>query len=145
MYRPKDKYAFDETAAMQICQWMEIILDRHIAANAEDFKNYLMTETQIYCELFNAFKPDSTHKAKKSMIRFKQQENIGFFFRACKGILDMEEISLFSANDCLDGKDMNRVMSCLVEFAKLMRKEFPPDDAPPALEVTFKRRRVGQF
>jgi hypothetical protein len=144
-YRKNDKDSFDAVAAMQICQWMEMILDREIAPNAEDFKTYLMTETQVLCELFNTFKPDSTRKAKKSRMRFKQQENIGHFFRACKGLLDMEEVTLFSANECLDGKNMNRVLQTIVEFAKRMRAEFPPDDAPPALEVTFQRRKVGRF
>jgi hypothetical protein len=144
-YGAKNKNVFDETAAMQICQWMELILDREIASNAEDFKEYLMTETQVLCELFNTFKPDSTRKAKKSRMRFKQQENIGHFFRACKGLLDMEDVTLFSANECLDGKNMNRVLHTLVEFAKRMRAEFPPDDAPPALEVTFERRKIGRF
>ena len=67
------------------------------------------------------------------------------FFQACKGLLDMEEVTLFSANECLDGKNMNRVLMTLADFAKRMHAEFPPDDAPPELEVTFARRKVGRF
>lgn len=138
LYRVKDADEFDENAAMQICKWMETILEREVAYDADDFKRVLMKESHIYCELFNRFKPKTTRRPKKSKIRFIQLENLNSFFMACKSFLDMEDVTLFSGNDCLDGKNMNKVLSCIAEFAKRMHAEFPPDDAPPILQVKFK-------
>ena len=60
---------------------------------------------------------------------------------ACKGLLDMEDVTLFSANDLLDGKNMDKVLTCLAEFDKRMVADFPSDDAPPELIVTWKKKR----
>jgi hypothetical protein len=67
-------------------------------------------------------------------------ENVKAFFMACKGILDMQDVMLFSANDLLDGKHLDRVLTTIVEFARRMVNEFPPEDRPPELIVNMKRR-----
>ena len=66
-------------------------------------------------------------------------ENVQAYFMACKGMLDMEDTMLFSANDLLDGKNQGRVLTTLAEFAKRMIKDFPADDRPPELVVKLKR------
>jgi hypothetical protein len=70
-YRSNEN-AYDEEGAMVICQWMELILRRDIATDAKAFMEVLQTDTHIFAELFNEFKPNSTRKVKKSKMRFKQ-------------------------------------------------------------------------
>ena len=131
--------SYDEVGAMVICQWMEMILRREISGDAAGFMQVLQSETHIFAELFNEFKPNSTRKVKKSKMRFKQLENVQSFFMACKGMLDMQDIQLFSANDLLDGKHLDKVLTTIVEFAKRMVKSFPEGDRPPELVVSLKR------
>jgi hypothetical protein len=138
----RDNNGYDEAGAMTICQWMEMIIGRDIATSAADFVTVLQTETTIFSELFNAFGQGDTRKVKKSNMRFKKLENIKAFLQACKGILDMDDIILFSANDLMDGKNLNKCFGTMAEFGKRMLKQFDrvdPAERPPELIVTLKR------
>ena len=56
-----------------------LLLFRDIAPDHGSFMKVLQTDTHIFAELFNEFKPKSTRKVKKSKMRFKQYVDTVYF------------------------------------------------------------------
>ena len=57
-----------------------LLLFRDIASDHSSFMKVLQTDTHIFAELFNEFKPKSTRKVKKSKMRFKQYVETVVFY-----------------------------------------------------------------
>jgi len=68
----------------------------------------------------NALKPGTIKKyypnTKITMLRI---ENIGFFLNACETELGLTPTQLFNASDLIDGHNMKKVLSVLIEIMKV--------------------------
>uniref|UniRef100_A0A6B2L748 Calponin-homology (CH) domain-containing protein n=1 Tax=Arcella intermedia TaxID=1963864 RepID=A0A6B2L748_9EUKA len=84
----------------------------------------VMKSGVILCELLNTVAPGTIkQKPSKMNVPFKQMENIGYFLSGCKAV-GIEDLFLFVTVDLFEGKQLGKVLDCLLEI----QKKFAPEE-----------------